>query len=343
MKVKKRIVSEKIVELELFLQERSGTATELARAQAIFLYEQNAHQMLIQKLTGYKRSATLKWRNRFIENGIEDIFEKKRKSRSLLKKNQIQHILKVIREETPIKYGYESSYWTTSILGHLIEEQYNVVYKTKKPLYLLFKEAKFTYHKPGQQYRNRDQERIDAWITEYKPIVDEYRKDPNTVILTGDEMVLSTQTTFQKIWLPQNEYPKIDVSNKRENRSIYGFLNVENGVQHAYKTLNQNSANTCKILDKLCQLYPNKKIVLIWDNASWHRSAEVRSWLSNTKHKIHLIAFPAYSPELNPQEHVWKEARSKVSHNKFIEDIDKAADEFVDYLNDTLFTYSFMD
>lgn len=47
--------------------------------------------------------------------------------------------------------------------------------------------------------------------------------------------------------------------------------------------------------------------------------------------------------ELNPQEHVWKEGRNKVTNNKFIENIDKATDEFVDYLNTTRFNYSLLE
>lgn len=343
MRVRKKVTNEQANELALFLKKRDGTAKELARVQAIFMYEQNTNNNLIKQLTGYGRSAILKWRLRFVKGGIDALREKVKKTRSLLKRNQIQQIVKILKDDTPRKYGYPTDYWTTLILGHLIKEQYNVEYKTRKPLYLLFKEAKFTYHKPGQQYRNRNQKIIDDWVIKYKPIINDFRADPNTVVLTGDEMVLSTQTTFQKIWLPQNQFPKIDVSNNRQNRSVYGFLNVDNGVQHAYKTMYQNSANTCKILDKLCSAYKGKRIVIVWDNASWHKSAEVKAWLSTTKHNIYLISFPPYAPELNPQEHVWKEARSKVSHNKFIEDIDQATDEFVSYLNDTLFKYSFFD
>lgn len=54
-----------------------------------------------------------------------------------------------------------------------------------------------------------------------KPIIKKALADSDTIILCEDEMILSTQTTFQKIWLPKGEYPKIEVSNKKENRSIY--------------------------------------------------------------------------------------------------------------------------
>lgn len=333
---------EKVKELKIFVEAKKGSAVELARAQAILMHEMKMGNALINDLTGLKRSALFKWKSRFVAKGVDGILEPKKKGpRALLTKSQCNEIIKNITNVTPESFGYQSKFWTTSILGHLIREQYNVAYKTKKPLYLLFKEAKFTYHKPGQQYKNRDQKVVDEWKEQNIPIIKEHLQKPNAVVLTGDEMVLSTQTTLQKIWLPKNEFPKIDVSNKRVNRSVYGFLNIANGAEHAFKTEWQNSAITCEILEKLCQMYQGKDILLIWDNAPWHKSKEVREWLSNTKHAIRLLSFPPYAPDLNPQEHVWKDGRSHVTHNKYIENIDTSTDEFVTYLNKTCFRYDF--
>lgn len=329
--------------LKIFIKAKKGSATELARAQAIRMHEKKADPEFIEEMTGLQRSAIYNWRAKFIRKGISGLLDRKKAApRALLKRNQIQQILHVLKNKSPRDFGYDADFWTTTILAHLIKEQYNVQYKTKKTLYLLFKKAKFTYHKPGKQYRNRNQTAIDEWIKKHTPKVKKYFKEKNTVVLTGDEMILSTQTTFQKIWLPANSFPKIDVSNKRANRSVYGFLNIKNGVQYAFKKLRQNSAITIEVLESLCKLYKGQKIVLYWDSAPWHRSKDVKKWLKKNRGKIRLEAFPYYAPELNPQEHVWKEGRSKVTHNEFIPDIDKSTDELVDYLNNTLFKYTLL-
>lgn len=339
-----RLSGSQIIELKKFFDAKKGSARELAKAQAIFLYEKQVDLALIIEITGLKRSALFKWRARFIKSGVGALKDKEgAKPRQLLTRGQIQETLNALKTRSPRDFGYEAIFWTTAILAHRLREQYGVQYKTKKPLYLIFKKSKFTYHKPGQQYRNRNQQEIDKWVQENKPIIAKHMRDASTVVLAGDEMIMSTQTTFQKIWLPANSFPKIDVSNKRAFRSIYGFLNVKNGVAHAFKTERQNSAITIKVLEQLCQKYPGKKIVLLWDNAPWHRGTEVREWLNKKKYNIYLIAFPRYAPELNPQEHVWKEGRAQVTHNKFIEHIDKTTDKFVDYLNNRLFKYSLLD
>ena len=90
------------------------------------------------------------------------------------------------------------------------------------------------------------------------------------------------------------------------------------------------------------KIYPNQKIVIVWDNASWHRSRIVRDFLEKHSGKFHFFAFPLYYPDENPQEHVWKVGRAKITHNVFIEDIDRATDQFVEYLNQSKFEYKFL-
>ena len=174
-----------------------------------------------------------------------------------------------------------------------------------------------------------------------KPIVEKALSDPDTTVLCEDEMVLSTQTTFQKIWLPKGEYPKIEASNKKENRSIYGFLNIKTGTEHAFKTEWQNMHITAKILKNVRKIYPTQKILLFWDGPGWHRGSMVQEFIK-VDGKIEIIHFPKYSPEENPQEHVWKKGRSAVTHNFTINDIDETTNEFVKYLNINRFNYSLL-
>ena len=56
--------------------------------------------------------------------------------------------------------------------------------------------------------------------------------------------------------------------------------------------------------------------------------------------KIKTMYFPTAAPDENPQEHVWKSGRVAASHNHFIQNIDAATDNFVQYLNTTRFPYA---
>ena len=50
----------------------------------------------------------------------------------------------------------------------------------------------------------------------------------------------------------------------------------------------------------------NRKVLLIWDNATWHKSQEVKDFLNSQEGKRLWVAqIPPYSPEFNPDELVW--------------------------------------
>jgi transposase len=340
MKKRAKLSQKQVEEIQSLIDDKESTPRDIRAAQAILMIDQAQDAKLILSITRMSRSQAFNLRKKYLEEGIEAIRDKRKgKPKELLTRKQRDEIVKVIREETPRKYGYNNDFWTPTILGDLIKIVYNVQYKSKRPYYLLFKQAKFTYHIPGQVYRNRSEEEVKKWKEEIKPILDEAFSDPNIEIIAEDEMILTTQTTFQKVWLPVNQFPKIEVSNKRERRNIYGFIDIKTGFVHAFKTLKQNMFVTCDILKKLRQLYPKKKILLLWDNAGWHKGSMVKKFIEQDG-RIHVIPFPRYAPEVNPQEHVWKKGRSAVTHNKFIEDIDKATDELVQYFNNSICEYS---
>ena len=254
-------------------------------------------------------------------------------------KPQREEIIDTLKTKSPKDIGYQADYWSTAVLGYYIEQKYRVKYKSRTSHYLLFKKAEFTFHKPGQVYQKHSEQEVRTWEKANQDRIKQAFADPQTIILCEDEMVLSTKTTFQKLWLPKGEYPKILVSNKKEARSIYGFLNIKTGVEHGFKTLWQNMHITTEVLGQLRQIYKTEKILMLWDGPGSHRGSKVTEFLNNDGN-IEVIYFPRYSPEQNPQEHVWREGRKEVTHNKYIENIDTTTDSFVDYLNTTKFSYS---
>lgn len=182
---------------------------------------------------------------------------------------------------------------------------------------------------------------VETWLTTKKPSDFDY----------NSPFWSTSITTFQKIWLPANQYPQIQISNTRKNKSIYGFLNIKTGREHAFVANWQNMHITTRMLQNIRRIYPKKdnrgnkikgkKILLLWDNPGWHKGSQVTDYI-NRDMKIQVLYFPKYAPEENPQEHVWKEGRAKVTHNQFISNIDQTAKDFAAYLNSTKFKYSLL-
>lgn len=327
------------------ISDAESTSREVKHAQAILLIDQDVDPETIEMVTAYTPKHAYKLRRYYLSYGKEAITDKRTPTpKELLTKKQRAAIIETIKTKKPNALGtYYQHYehWTTGVLGEYIQRTYRVAYKSKTSHYVLFRHARFTYHKPGRVSERRDEQEVKEWQSEAKKRLAQAWNDPETVILTEDEMHLSTQTTVQKIWLPQGEYPKVEIARKRDARSIYGFLNVQTGDEHAFKTKWQNMYITATIIPEVRKLYPNKKILLVWDQAGWHKGSEAQKAIKDDGN-IDTLYFPTAAPDENPQEHVWKSGRSQVTHNRFIQNIDTATDAFVTYLNTTKFPYSFI-
>ncbi|MBI5452446.1 IS630 family transposase [Candidatus Gottesmanbacteria bacterium] len=329
--------------LKDLISHNNGSSREIKRAQAIIMIDKEKDVADISEITGFGRSQIFELRKKYLLFGITAIEDKRKKSpNELLTRRQRMEVIRALQSQTPNDYGYDCDYWTTGILADWIKRQYDVQYKSKTSFYLIFRQAKFTFHKPGRVYEKRNEQEVKQWQEKTKPVVEKAMRESNTVVLVEDEMSLSAATTIQKIWLPQGQYPKIEVSSRKESRSIYGFLNIKTKQERAFKTKWQNMYITCDVLKKLRKIYPTQKILLIWDQGPWHRGSKAQEFIK-ADDNIQTIYFPRGAPEENPQEHVWKNGRSQVSHNRFIQKIDATTDEFVHYLNSTQFPYSFLD
>ena len=101
-----------------------------------------------------------------------------------------------------------------------------------------------------------------------------------------------------------------------------------------------NTENIVKSLIKLTLEYPGKKIVVVWDNASYHSSKELNMKLEEIENlkRIQFIYLPPYSPDKNPIEHAWNEAKNSISNLRRA-DFEDTRDTFETFIRVTKFKY----
>lgn len=172
--------------------------------------------------------------------------------------------------------------------------------------------------------------------------MDTAQSAPDTVILAEDEASLYLQATLMRVWSARGQTPVIKTSPNRDSTHFYGALDLQTGKETAMRSPIMNSFATALFLLKLLATYPTQPILLLWDRAPWHRGAAVRTILDENP-RLEILSFPPASPDLNPQEHVWKATREAVSHNHSILKLDKLADAFEAHLTDASFPCSLLE
>lgn len=165
---------------------------------------------------------------------------------------------------------------------------------------------------------------------------------PNTVFLAGDEAGLYLQATTCYVWSPTGQTPIVRADPGRAKTNFYGALNLHTGQEIAMRSDLMNAEISAQYLEMILEANPDLPIVLLWDRAPWHRGTSISKVLDDNP-RLEIIFFPTASPDLNPQEHVWKTVRKVVSHNHLDMRLPKLADRFLTQLNSTAFRSSFLD
>jgi transposase len=123
---------------------------------------------------------------------------------------------------------------------------------------------------------------------------------------------------------------------------FYGSLNLKTGQEIAMRSDVMNAEASAHHLETLLEANPDVPIVLFWDRAPWHRGKPIDKVLEENP-RLKIISFPTASPDLNPQEHVWKAVRKEVSHNHLEVRLPELAGRFLDNLSSSTFKSSFLD
>ena len=168
------------------------------------------------------------------------------------------------------------------------------------------------------------------------------QQTPTATVLALDEMRLSSQATSLRVWATCGQTPLVPILSRREWVVFYGALDLRTGREIALPAPTTNRVMTANFLLVLLMLFPNDPLLLLLDNASWHGGGDVQQVVSEHP-RLHLLYLPTACPDLNPQEHVWKAARTNVSHNHLYLDLPSLTDAMEAFLADTPFPVSLVD
>ena len=71
------------------------------------------------------------------------------------------------------------------------------------------------------------------------------------------------------VWGQRNERTEIPIENSRDRQTYYGGLNLYNQEFFIKPYPTGNGLNTIAFLKDLQAAYPKKKLIILWDNASY--------------------------------------------------------------------------
>ena len=106
------------------------------------------------------------------------------------------------------------------------------------------------------------------------------------------------------------------VGNRRDYLHWIGAYNWSHDTLEALCVPRKTSPNfICFLEYLLLQRIPDRPIVLVLDNASYHHAADVEAFFSLLQERVMVVWLPPYSPDLNPIERFWLFLKNEVCAN----------------------------
>jgi len=144
-------------------------------------------------------------------------------------------------------------------------------------------------------------------------------------------MIYGLMSNYRRSWSKAGERTIIDNQQEYVNRYLYSAIDLITGDNfHMFGFKDVNTLNTKIFLEELKEFYKDYYLIIVWDNASFHKSKKLEI-LKNIK--IEFI--PPYSPELNPQERRFEDIKKFLKNKVF-----KTLEELQNKVTDILFSYT---
>ncbi len=282
-----------------------------------------------------------RWIKAFSEKRLSSIFtgHENNENASKLTNYQKEEIKEILRKP-PFEYGLSKEFWDVPCLRKYVKAEFGVIYESKQSYHFLLKFSELSFKLPDKFDIRRNEVQIIQRMAEIRAETEEYLRNDEWEVFSSDETRIELEAITRRAWLKRGEKTIIKVNREREYQNYIGFLNHKTSRCHLYELDWQNQKEIIKALEKLLNIYPEKRICIVWDNAKFHKGKLIRESLKkeHSLERLHLINFPPYAPDKNPQEHVWKESKQKISNTQF-EIFAKTKATFKKFVSNRKFTY----
>ena len=143
------------------------------------------------------------------------------------------------------------------------------------------------------------------------------------MILYVDESGFYLLPHVSRTWAPRGQTPVIEEKAGKEHMSVIAAMAPNGRLYVSGQNKSYNGEAVVGFLEYLCRKYRRKNLIIIWqgrlaDGATIHRCHEVKDFLARKKGRVHLVALPGYSPELNPVELLWSQLKRDLKNTVFL-------------------------
>jgi len=282
----------------------SHEVLEAYRYRAVELYRKGKSVQEIAFFFGVHRGSVSLWIKIWKEKGKSALKSKKAIGRELKLKSDKNKIFSIIKKPAT-DYGFETPLWDCKKIQKVLEKELHKKIAISS-LWETLRKFNLSPQKPDKVAVEKKQWKVYKWIREEWPKIEEHRRRWQAMLYFQDESCVSLVPVLGTTWAKKGKTPKVKVTANR------GSICLSSAISPAGRMvfrIEKDKVNSKTFVDFLKQIMKNhrwRKVIIVTDNYKPHKYGEIVEFLEQNKNKIAVYYLPTYSPDLNPDEEVWK-------------------------------------
>jgi transposase len=289
---------------------RGRRATYEERLSACEALEQGVSADEIAKVLKVSRSSVFEWQKAYRAHGPQALRTKRtRGPDSKLSDGQMSQLYRLVAGNDPRQLSFGLALWTRGMIQELIFRQFGVRLSIVSVGNILGKLG-MSPQRPLYRSYEQDPEKVAEWKERTFPQIQARAKKEGAAIFFADEASVRTNYHAGTTWAPAGKTPVVSGSGRTRSISMVSAVSPRGELHfqvHETGIRQEEFLEFCKML----LADAGRPVFLIMDNSQVHRAKILKTYADQSNGMLTLFFLPPYSPDLNPDEWVWK----KVKHD----------------------------
>ena len=281
---------------------------EQLRLRAVRQIEQGAHPDEVAAGLGMTRAAVYSWLAKYREGGLEALKARPVPGRPpKLSGPQLQRLFTLVVGNDPRQLRFAFALWTRAMVRELIGREFGVAL-SEVSVGRLLRKLGLSPQRPLYRAYQQNPEAVARWKAEEYPAIRVQAAEVGATIYFGDEAGVRSDYHAGTTWAPVGRTPVVHTTGDRFGVNLISAVTAKGALRFAAYDGNLNGSVFIDFCRRLLH-DTSGPVFLILDGHPVHRSKAVRQFAAATEGRLRLFFLPGYSPELNPDEWVWKNVK----------------------------------
>lgn len=282
---------------------------EEMRMRAVDAVASGVHPEDVAASLGMARGTVYMWLAKFREGGKQALAAKPVPGRPpKLTGAQLQQVYRWVVGGDPRQYEFDFALWTRDLVRELIRKRFGVALSAVTVGRLL-KTLGLSPQRPIWRAWQQDEAAVARWKTEEFPAIRAEAARVGATIYFADEAGLRSDYHAGTTWGPRGKTPVVKTTGSRHAINMISAVTAKGTLRFACYT-GRFTAETFIDFCKRLLRDTNAPVFLVVDGHPTHKAKKVKEFAESTGERLRIVTLPGYSPELNPDEWVWKNIKA---------------------------------